>query len=289
MHTFGYARPQSLPEAVALIAENGEQASLLAGGTDLTVGLRHGTTTPRFVIDVKRLRDLPPAIVATEARVRISATTVLTDLVGHDAVRRHFPSLVEAADVVGSIQIRNRATLAGNICNASPAADTVPVLVVLGASVTVFGPGGEREVPVVDFILGNRRTDLGQGELVIAVNIPVPTRPIGTAFARMTRRRGVDLATINLCCRTDEDGTTTFAYGAVSPKPLLVQDTSGILADPAASAHAKSAALDALLAQAAPITDVRASKEYRLAMLRVLSRRTLYRATEALATRRRNG
>jgi hypothetical protein len=99
----------------------------------------------------------------------------------------------------------------------------------------------------------------------------------------------VDLATINLCCRTDEDGTTTFAYGAVSPKPLLVADTSGILADPAASAHAKSAALDALLAQAAPITDVRASKEYRLAMLRVLSRRTLHRATEALATRRRNG
>lgn len=283
MQPFDYARPGDLAEAVALLNAH-EGARLLAGGTDLTVGLRDGKITPTLVIDLKRLADLPPSITEADGRVHISATTVLAEIVAHGSVRRQFPALVEAADVVGSIQIRNRATLAGNIANASPAADTVPALVVYGASVVLRGPGGERQLPIAEFILGNRRTALTRGELVTAVTIPLPQRPLGTAFARMTRRRGVDLATINLCCRLDRHGHVAFAYGAVAPKPLLVHDQSGALADPTASPAQKDAALDTLLAQATPITDVRASAEYRLAMLRVLSKRALHRATAQLAT-----
>ncbi|MFH0751895.1 MAG: FAD binding domain-containing protein, partial [Chloroflexota bacterium] len=123
MHTFEYARPGTLAEAVALLDAHGPDARLLAGGTDLVIRLRDGTLRPSVVIDLKRIAELRPAIREADGRVTISATTVMTDIAADERVRRHFPALVEAAAVVGSVQIRNRATLAGNVCNASPAAD----------------------------------------------------------------------------------------------------------------------------------------------------------------------
>ena len=289
MQPFNYVKPTRLREVIGLLKEHGASVRLLAGGTDLTVGLRHGEIAPRMVIDVKRTVDLPPTISQADGWLTISATAVLSDVLRHEAVRLHFPALAESVGVVGSIQIRNRATLVGNICNASPAADTVPVLVVHGAAVTLLGPRGERQVPVVDFIKGNRHTALELGELVTAVRIPIATQPLGTAFARITRRRGVDLATVNLCCSVDIGGTTTFAFGAVAPRPLRVRDAGGILADLTATAEAKSIALDALISKASPITDLRASAEYRLAMLRVLAERAHHRATQRLADRMRHG
>lgn len=282
MQPFHYVRPNFLKDVVSLLEEYGASARLLAGGTDLTVGLRHGKIRPGVVIDVKRVVDLPPMIAKADGWLTISATAVLSDVATHEAVRIHFPALVEAADMVGSIQVRNRATLIGNICNASPAADTVPVLAVHGANVTLRGPSGERTLPVVEFIKGNRHTDLMLGELVTAVRIPIPSQPLGASFLRMTRRRGVDLATVNLCCSVDEEGTTTFAFGAVAPRPLLVRDASGTLADPSQVQEAKNTVLEALITKANPITDVRASAEYRLAMLRVLANRSLHRSTERL-------
>lgn len=281
MQPFGYARPRSVAEAVALLQEH-EGARLLAGGTDLTVGLRDGVWKPALVMDIKRMADLPPSIEQDGDRLCISANTVLTTVVADESVRRYFPALVEAADVVGSIQIRNRATLAGNIANASPAADTVPALVIHGATVVLRGPEGERQVLVHDFITGNRRTVLKPGELIVAVSIPVPRQPVGTAFARLTRRRGVDLATINVCCSVDSRGEVLFAFGAVSPRPLRVADSSGVLADPDASPADRDAALDAVVGEASPISDVRASADYRSAMLRVLSRRALHHARTQL-------
>ena len=282
MQPFRYLRPTRVGNVVDLLGEHGDAARLLAGGTDLTVALRHGTITPRVVIDVKRVADLRPSITATQGCLSISATTVMSDVAWHGLVRSRFPALAEAADVVGSIQIRNRATLVGNICNASPAADTLPVLCVHGASVTILGPDGMRELLVVDFITGNRQTELASDEFVTAVNIPIPKQNFGTSFSRITRRRGVDLATVNLCCGVDVDGVTSFAFGAVAVRPLLVRDTSGALADPATSAAEKAILLDTLVSKATPISDVRASAEYRSAMLRVLARRALCKATERL-------
>ena len=125
---------------------------------------------------------------------------------GNKTVRRCFPALAEAAAVVGSIQIRNRATLVGNVCNASPAADTVPVLAVYSAVVKIIGRGGERSLPLIDFIQGNRRTALVAGELATALCIPFPSKPFGSAFARVTRRYSVDLAAVNVCCGIDGSG-----------------------------------------------------------------------------------
>jgi len=279
---FHYLRPTSLREVIALLEEHGTGARLLAGGTDLTVELRYGKSLPRVVIDVKRASDLSPVIAEADGSLTISATVPLSDVEENKTVRRFFPALAEAAAVVGSIQIRNRATLVGNVCNASPAADTVPVLAVYGAVVKVLGRGGERSLPLVDFIQGNRRTALAADELATAVSIPFPTKPFGSAFARVTRRYGVDLATVNLCCGIDGSGTTTLAFGAVSPRPLVLQDRDGVLADPSAAPHVKSVVLNALISKASPITDVRASAEYRLAMLKILALRAQRRAAERL-------
>ena len=287
MRPFRFVRPPRLQEVIGFLEEYGAAAALLAGGTDLVVGLRDGKIKPSVIIDLKRTSDLPANIIESDGWLTIGAAAALSDVERHEIVRCHFPALAEAASVVGSIQIRNRATLVGNVCNASPAADTVPVLAVYGAVVNLLGPGGERRLPVVDFIQGNRRTALAAAELATSVSIPFPKQPFGAAFARITRRRGVDLATVNLCCGIDNAGVTTFAFGAVSPRPLLLRDAGGVLADPFAATETKATALEALIAKAAPITDVRASAEYRLAMLGVLAKRAQHRAAERLAVGRK--
>ncbi len=277
-----YARPGTLDETFSLLRREPD-ARLLSGGTDLLVGLRKGTIRPPLVIDLKRVAELRPGIDEADGMVRISATTVLTEIVADERVRAHFPALVEAALVVGSIQIRNRATLAGNMCNASPAADTAPPLLVYGAVLELRGASGTRRIPLSEFFVGPGRTVLAPDELVTAVELPLADEPVGAAFGRMTRRRGVDLATVNLCCSVSADGVTKFAYGAVGPRPFLVADESGALADEArASTEEGEEVLRQLAAHASPISNVRASREYREAMLLVLSRRALAAARERM-------
>lgn len=275
MSAFGYARPRTLSQVFDLLDEHGPGARVLAGGTDFAVGLRAGVVKPRIVVDLKHVPEIAPAITVLDGRLSIAALTVLADIARDVRVGQHFPALVEAVGTVGSIQIRNRATLTGNICNASPAADTAPALLVYDADIVLLSARGPRRLPLPEFLLGPRRTALRPGELATAIELPLPRHPVGAAFSRLTRRRGVDLATVSVCCRVDGDGTTRFGYGAVGPKPFVVSDPSGVLADPAAGGPARRQILDALTSHADPIGDVRAGREYRLAMIDVLSRRTL--------------
>lgn len=284
MHTFAYARPATLAEAWALLDVHGPEARILAGGTDLVIRLRDGSLRPAVVVDVKRIAELAPGIRADGGLLRISATTVMTDVAADERVRRLFPALGEAAAVVGSVQIRNRATLAGNICNASPAADTAPPLLVYGAQVVAAGSGGTRRIPIAEFFVRSGQTTLARGELVTAVELPLPSRRMGAVHVRRTRRRGHDLASVTLCCGVDEAGVTRLAYGSVGPRPVLRVDESGVLADRAAPEDVKAAILEELFADASPSPrSMRASPAYRLAMLRVLGRRALATAIERLA------
>jgi CO/xanthine dehydrogenase FAD-binding subunit len=283
MLPFAYARPAMLSDALALLEEYGADGCLLAGGTDLVVELRNRAIRPRIVIDLKRVAELSPSISETGNRLRISATTLMADIEADAHVRARFPALVEAASTVGSIQIRNRATLAGNICHASPAADTAPALLVYGAEVNVASVRGTRRLPLTEFFLGPGKTALQAGELVTSIDMRLSKERHGAAFGRLTRRHGVDLATINLCCRVDASGRTQFAYGAVGPRPFLVADESRVLADPKASDAARDKVLLRLLTQASPISDVRGSREYRAAMLLVMSRRALRTAIDRLS------
>ncbi|NOY57247.1 MAG: xanthine dehydrogenase family protein subunit M [Actinobacteria bacterium] len=275
MQAFGYARPHSLSETLSLLSEHGSQARVLAGGTDLIVGMRSGKLSARMVIDLKRVGELQPAITEQDGAVRIGATVVLTDVIEDERVKDAFPALIEAVSVVGSVQIRNRATLAGNICNASPGADTVPALMIYDAVVNVVSESGERRVPLVRFFVGPGQTVLGPGEIVTSIDLPIPDRPVGAAFERIARRRGMDLSAVNVGCLVAGDGVTRFAYGAVGPTAFAVEDRSGRLADPDLGEEEKEHLLSDLAAQARPISDLRASREYRQAMLPVLSKRAL--------------
>ena len=283
MHTFAYTRPETVAEAVALLELHGPDARLLAGGTDLIIRLRDGTLQPRVVVDLKRIPELRPAVREVAGRISISAGTVMSDLVEDVRLRRHFPALVEAAAVVGAVQIRNRATLAGNVCNASPAADTAPPLLVYGAQVVAAGPAGPRRIPLDEFFVRSGQTTLQRGELVTAIELPLPVRRMGAVHLRRTRRHGHDLASVTLCCSVDEAGITRLAYGSVGPRPVLVSDESGTLADPDAPASARAAIFERFFADASPSPrSMRAGPDYRLAMLRMLGQRALATAIERL-------
>jgi xanthine dehydrogenase iron-sulfur cluster and FAD-binding subunit A len=278
---FEYARPDSLDALLRLLQEHGSDATLLAGGTDVIVRLRKGRRVPKIVIDLKRIEALGPGIDKTASAIRIGARTVITDIVSDPDVRRHFPALIEAALVVGSVQIRNRATLTGNICNASPAADTAPALLVYDASVNVIGGNGGRQIRMTDFFAGPGRTTLGRGEIVESIQLPLPSVRTGSAFARLARRLGVDLAIVSVACAAEATGRVRCAFGAVGPRPFLAQDESGVLLDRRADPSVGEAALRHMFATAEPISDLRASKEYRAAMLPVMTRHAL----EAALTR----
>jgi CO/xanthine dehydrogenase FAD-binding subunit len=282
MRPFGYARPTTIDEVLGLLSTHGSAARLLAGGTDLLVRLRLGHIAPDFVIDLKRVGDLRDDIIDAPGdlpALRIGARALMADLAADVRIRRHFPALVDAARVVGSVQIRNRATLAGNICNASPAADTAPALLAYRAIVNIAGPLGSRRVPVEEFFTGPGRTVLNGVEIVTSIDLPIPARATGASFGRVTRRYGVDLASLNLCCLVTM-GETRFAYGAVGPRPFLVRDESGALADRRTPAATRDAILQTLMQRATPISDVRADRDYRVAMLAVMSRRALASALD---------
>jgi carbon-monoxide dehydrogenase medium subunit len=286
MRTFAYARPTRLDEAVALLADGGlDVARPLAGGTDLVIRLRDGTIQPRTVVDIKGLAELDAGIAETEdGALRIGARTVMTDITEDPRIRHDFRALADGAAVVGSVQIRNRATLAGNIANASPAADTVPALLVHGARVVVAGPDGVRTIPIDDVFVRSGVTTLARGELITAIELPRPSAPTGAVHVRRTRRRGHDLASVTLACAVTADGVSRIAYGSLGPRPLLVVDDTGVLADPASSDAARMERLEALFVDASPSPrSMRASPEYRLAMVRVLGLRAVAIAIERLA------
>jgi len=282
---FAYERPGTLAETSRLLLEAGAEACILAGGTDLVVGLRDGSIAPRVVIDIKRVAELgTEAISRMDGSLRFSALAVMSEVEADPRVLDELPALAEAARVVGSVQIRHRATLAGNICNGSPAADTAPPLLVYGATVVVSGPNGERRVAIDELILGPGRVALERGELVSAIEVPIPASGVGSAYTRLVRRRGTDLASVTMCAAVDREDRVRLAYGSVGPRAFLVRDDSGVLADPEAAPEARAAALEELLSQASPSPrSIRASPDYRLAMLRVLAMRALGVALERRA------
>ena len=289
MRSFAYERPRTLADATRILSEAGDGARILAGGTDLVVGLRDDTARPDVVVDLKWIEELAGEAITRAARGYTFTSLATMNQIEHDErVLAELPALAEAARVVGSVQIRNRATLAGNICNGSPAADTAPPQLLYGAVVVIVGPDGERRQPVHEFMLGARRSgpdkrmvDLRPGELVVAIEIPLPAPDFSAAYTRLVRRKGTDLASITMGVSVDGAGVTQVAYGSVGPRAFLTADDTGVLADPTAEPAQRAAVLDELLSQASPSPrSIRAGPDYRLAMLPVLAMRALGTALE---------
>ncbi|MFV1960253.1 MAG: xanthine dehydrogenase family protein subunit M [Acidimicrobiia bacterium] len=283
MKEFSYERPESLDDALRLLAASGSEVEVLAGGTDLVIAMRDGQSQPKVVVDLKRITEFYPSLMWAGDTVTLSATATMAETVDDEGINKHFPALAEAAVVVGSVQIRNRATLLGNICNGSPAADTAPPLLAYDAIIVVAGPDGTRRVEIDEFIVGPGRTALQDGEIAVALELRLPSRPLGSAYERMTRRKGTDLASVTLCATVDDAGITRVAFGSVGPRAWLRTDESGVLADPDASDEAKAAVFEEIFADATPsVRSLRASPDYRRAMLRVLGARAVRRALRRL-------
>jgi CO/xanthine dehydrogenase FAD-binding subunit len=280
MKPFEYFRPETLREASGLLEEHGPTARLLAGGTDLAVGIRHGHIQPGVVIDVKGIADLRPSIEQSDDVFTVSANTVMTDLEEDERIARHFPALVEAARVVGSVQIRNRATLAGNLANASPAADTPPVLMALGATAVIWGPKGRRVLTLDEFLLAYRKTALQPGELLTAIQIPVRAPRSGSAFLKLGRRRAMEISIFCVGARIDlaPDGSIAAAgvgLGSVAPFTVRAARSEEILVGQRPDPQVLAAAGEAALESCSPIDDLRSKADYRRAMVPVYVRRAL--------------
>lgn len=274
-----YHAPETVQQAVALLAGN-PQARVMSGGTDLIVQMKSGRTAPSAVVDIKRIAGMSGLRELPGVRFAIGAATPCTALKAHAGLAAAWPGVVEAANLIGSVQVRNRATMAGNLCNASPAADSVPALIAAGASVLIAGPGGERELAVADLPQAPGRTALAPGEFVVEIRLPARPAGGGDAYLRSTPRTEMDIAVVGcgIAMVLDASGTCTsarVALGAVAPTAVLVEAAGAALVGTSLDGAALDAMAEAVRAACRPIDDKRGTVEYRTAMAGVLVRRTV--------------
>lgn len=278
MPQLSFHAPASVAEAVALLAAD-PAARVLSGGTDLIVQMRSGRIAPSAVVDLKRIAGLSGVRRLGEG-FAIGAATPCSALKADAALSAAWPGVVEAANLIGSVQVRNRATMAGNLCNASPAADSVPALIAAGASVLIAGPAGERELAVADLPQGPGRTGLAAGEFVVEIRLPARPAGGGDAYLRLTPRTEMDIAVVGCGAALvlDADGSCTsarIALGAVAPTALLVEAAGAALVGTRLDEAALAAMDHAVRAACRPIDDKRGPAAYRIAMAGVLARRTV--------------
>jgi carbon-monoxide dehydrogenase medium subunit len=266
-----------LAAAIGLLAAAGGEARLLAGGTDVLTQMRAGRLRPGLLIDIKGIPELRS--ITTEAGgFRIGAAVTCMELMAHEAFGRAWPGVVDGIRMIGSIQVKGRATLGGNLCNASPAADSVPALIAAGAIATIAGPAGRREAPVEDIVAGPGRTALAAGEAVVSFLLkPRPPRS-GDAYLRFTPRTEMDIAVVGAGVNVslDADGICRQArvsLGAVAERALLVPEAAAALVGTPMDAGALARLADAASVACRPIDDKRGTREFRVKVAGVMARR----------------
>jgi CO/xanthine dehydrogenase FAD-binding subunit len=280
MAGFAYVAPSSVDEALNVLGEHvrdGKRVQVLAGGTDLLVQLRAVDPTPRTIVDIKGLPEMNRLDVGAKD-VFIGAAIPSGLLNDNAELLRLFPGLLEAADLIGSTQIQGRATLGGNLCNASPAGDTIPAMIAVRARCAIVGPAGSRELAVEDFVTGVGTNALAPGELLIGLRIPRPAARASDAYLRFIPRTEMDIAVAGcgVSVALDANGTCTAArvgIGAVAPRALLVPAAAQALIGTRVDDAALAAAGNACTAASSPITDKRGTVEYRRKVIAVLCRR----------------
>jgi CO/xanthine dehydrogenase FAD-binding subunit len=272
-----YEAPPTLESAVALLAGESGSAQILAGGTDLLVRMKSGFSEPDLVVDIKRI-DSMHAISAEDGGWRIGAAVPGAALGEHDGVNADWPGVVEALELIGSTQIQGRATMAGNLCNASPAADSVPAMIAAKAVARVVGPNGTRDVPVGDIPISPGKTSLTKGDIVESIFLPARPARSGDAYLRFIPRTEMDIAVVGVgvSLTLDASGTCTAArvsLGAVAPTVLLVEKAAATLIGTKVDDAALENLAAACSAACKPIDDKRGTIEFRTKVAGVLARR----------------
>lgn len=261
---FSYVRPRAHDELIEILATS-DAPQILAGGTDLLVDLRHGSKRPGTLVDVKGVPDYRAITWSEEAGLSIGATATINDLLYHPDVRAHYPLLVACAEDLASHQIRNRATVAGNVVNASPCADMAPGLLCSHATALVASPDGERTVPFSEFFTGVKRTVLQPQEVLVRIEVPAEAAGARADYRKLKRIRGHDLGIVGVAVWRKGDDVRV-GVSSSAPTPLLVEDLGGLAPDEVVARVAGAIS---------PISDVRCSADYRAHMVSVFTRRLL--------------
>jgi carbon-monoxide dehydrogenase medium subunit len=279
-----YELPKTLEAAVALLAGANGQARVLAGGTDLLIQMRGGRVEPALIVDIKGIPEMT-AIAMDNGAYRFGAAVPCMVLVENKEFGKVWPGLVDGANLIGSIQVRGRATVGGNLCNASPAADTVPAMMAAGAKVSIIGPKGRREVPIEEVATGPGKTSLAKGEIVASFLLPKRAPRSGDAYLRFIPRTEMDIAVVGagVNLTLDDKGVCTHArvaIGAVAERALMVPDAAAALVGTNVDAEALKRMAAAVSAACRPIDDKRGTKEYRIKVSGVMARRAAEIALE---------
>ncbi|MFH1178083.1 MAG: xanthine dehydrogenase family protein subunit M [Acidobacteriota bacterium] len=281
---FEYLEPRSVAEACALLAQDPEGSAVFAGGTDLLVNLKERLVTYRRLIALQRIAGLGEIGFSEAEGLRIGAIATVNQVARHEAIGRHYPGIVDAASSLAAEQVRNLATVGGNLCSAVPSADLAPVLLALGARVRVVSPAGERLIPLRELFTGPRATVLGRTDLLVAIEVPPAAAGVSSASMRQGGRESLSLpwaiAAAAVTMEGDICAEATVALGAVAPTPIIAAGVGELLAGRSLTAELLVEAGEIAAAAARPIDDLRASKVHRLELVRVLTRRALARAAE---------
>jgi xanthine dehydrogenase FAD-binding subunit len=282
---FEYYAPESIEEALRLLAQKGQGAHLLAGGTDLMVKIRHGMLMPGTVIGLKRIHGLNRIAFDKKNGLTIGATALLAHVASHPDILKTYPALAYAAGETANVQIRNMGTVAGNLCNAAPSADNAPGLMAMGAEAHVESLNGQRRIPLDLFFKGPGLTALEHGEMLTAISVPTPSPASAASYQHISARGKVDISAVGIGVMLTMKGRTCanarIFMGAVGPVPMRASKAEGLITGRRLTKALVEGAGDIAARQARPISDVRASASYRRRMVAVLTRRALQEAMKS--------
>jgi len=286
LHAFDYAAPANLTEAIGLLREKGDRARVLSGGTDLIVQVREDKRQVDLVIDAKRIPELMELRFDPGRGLTLGASVPCYRVYGSPELAKAYPGLIDAAELIGGKQIQNRASFGGNLCNSSPAADSIPALIAHSAVCRIAGPEGTRDVPVENFCLGPGKNVLKGSEILVSFFIPAAPRRFGAHYIRFIPRNEMDIAvvgcgaSVELTADCRKFQRARIALGAVAPTPLLVESAAAALLNQEVGEPSIERAAAAAQAAARPITDMRGTAEYRHHLVGVLTKRALRKAIE---------
>lgn len=286
MRRFEYLEARTLRQAIRMLQQHGQQARIVAGSTDFLVRWRAGFWHPDYVVNIQHIPGLSRVTYSARNGLRLGALATIQTLEQHPAIRRHYPALAAAAASFAGVQVRNLATVGGNICNASPSGDTLPALLAYGAECRLSGPDGHRQMPLAQLFTSPGQTVLTQEEVLTEITLPPPARNTGSLYIKHSPRGAMDIATVGVASALTVDGSgvctgARIALGAVAPTPLRANAAEDMLLGQQLSPELLQTAAEQAMSQASPIDDVRGTARYRREMVGVLTRRTLERAAES--------
>lgn len=281
LHDFEYHKPKTVSQTLKLLAKF-KKAAVLAGGTDIIAEIKEEMTSPEALIDIKGLSELDK-IEYKNGKLTIGALVTFTEIIESKIINSKFPVLAEVARTVGSVGIRNRATMVGNICSAVPCMDSGPVLSAYEAVIEIRGVKGKRKIKIDDFFLGPRKTAIKKGELVTSITLPLPDKKHAGCYVKLGRYSGEDLAQASVLILALPKQTYRIAFGSVGPTPIRAGKIEKFLNRQELNDVLIEKAKSMILQTVTPITDIRATKEYRLQMCQVMFERGIKAAVGRLA------